>query len=54
MSRKPSPTREPVGVMDKQPDSNKNALLNVTSEEEFDSIARVYHQNTQYALPHAG
>ena len=52
MSRKPSPTREPVGAMDKQPDSKKNALLDVTSEEEFDSIARVYHQNTQYALPH--
>jgi len=53
MSRKPSPTREPVGAMDKQPDLKKNALLDVTSEDEFNSIARVYHQNTQYALPHA-
>ena len=53
MSRKPSPTREPIGAMDKQPDSKKNSLLDVTSEQEFDSIARVYHQNTQYALPHA-
>src|SRR5215204_1227521 len=52
MSRKPSPTREPAGVMDKKPDSKKNALLDVTSQSEFDSIARVYHQNTPYALPH--
>jgi hypothetical protein len=53
MSRKPSPTREPEGVMDKKPDSKKNSLLNVMSQSEFDSIARVYHQNTPYALPHA-
>jgi hypothetical protein len=53
MSRKPSPTREPDGVMDKKPDSKKNSLLKVTSQAEFDSIARVYHQNTPYALPHA-
>jgi rifampicin phosphotransferase len=52
MSRKPSPTREPVGAMDKQPDSRKNALLDITSQADFDSIARVYHQNTPYALPH--
>lgn len=52
MSRKPSPTREPAGAMDKKPDSKKNALLNIGSREEFDSIARVYHQNTPYALPH--
>jgi hypothetical protein len=53
MSRKPSPTREPAGAMDKKPDSKKNSLLKVTSREEFDTIARVYHQNTPYALPHA-
>jgi hypothetical protein len=52
MSRKPSPTREPLGAMDKTPDSKKNALLDVESQADFDSIARVYHQNTQYALPH--
>ena len=52
MSRKPSPTREPEGVMDKKPDSKKNSLLKVTSQAEFDSIARIYHQNTPYALPH--
>ena len=53
MSRKPTPTREPAGVMDKKPDSKKNSLLEVTSREEFDTIARVYHPNTPYALPHA-
>lgn len=53
MSRKPSPTREPAGAMDKRPDSKKNSLLKVASREDFDSIARVYHQNTPYALPHA-
>ncbi len=53
MSRKPSPTREPVGVMDKKPDSKKNSLLKIGSRDEFDTIARVYHQNTPYALPHA-
>ena len=52
MSRKPSPTREPAGVMDKKPDSKKNSLLNIGSREEFDTIARVYHQGTPYALPH--
>jgi hypothetical protein len=52
MSRKPSPTREPAGAMDKKPDSKKNSLTKVTSREEFDTIARTYHQNTPYALPH--
>jgi len=53
MSRKPTPTREPAGVMDKKPDSKRNSLLKITSREEFDSIARVYHPNTPYSLPHA-
>ena len=52
MSRKPSPTREPVGAMDKTPDSKRNSLLKIGSREEFDKIARTYHQNTPYALPH--
>ena len=53
LSRKPTPTREPAGAMDKRPDSKKNSLVKINSREEFDSIARVYHQNTPYALPHA-
>lgn len=52
LSRKPTPTREPKGVMNKEPDSKRNALLDVDSREAFDSIARVYHQDTPYALPH--
>src|SRR5436190_6692501 len=53
MSRKPSPTREPVGAMSKRPDSTKNSLPRIESQGAFDSIARVYHQGTPYALPHA-
>lgn len=53
LSRKPSPTREPKGALAARPDSKKNSLLKIGSREEFDSIARVYHQNTPYALPHA-
>ena len=53
MSRKPSPTREPKGVMDKKPDSVKRALNQIKSQEDFDSVARTYHQGTPYALPHA-
>jgi hypothetical protein len=53
ISRKPSPTREPAGAMDKKPDSKKNSLVKVTSREQFDTIARTYHPNTPYAMPHA-
>jgi Phosphoenolpyruvate synthase/pyruvate phosphate dikinase len=53
MARKPSPTREPKDAMDKKPDSPARSLSEIKSQEDFDSIARVYHQNTPYALPHA-
>jgi rifampicin phosphotransferase len=53
MSRKPSPTREPDGAMLKKPDSTKRFLPKVESRKEFDKMARTYHQNTPYALPHA-
>ena len=53
MSRKPSPTREPKGAMDKRPDSDRNSLSRITSQADFDSIRRVYHQGTPYAMPHA-
>ncbi len=52
MSRKPSPAREPAGAMSKRPDSKKNSLPKITSQADFDSIARTYHQGTPYALPH--
>ena len=53
LNRKPSPTREPKGVMNKKPDSKERFLPEINSREEFDQIARVYHQDTSYALPHA-
>lgn len=33
--------------------SNKRFLLSIKSRAEFDTIARVYHKETPYALPHA-
>ncbi len=53
MSRKPSPTREPAGAMDKKPDTTRRALNEIKTQEDFDQMARVYHQGTPYALPHA-
>ena len=53
MSRKPSATREPEGAMLKKPDSTKRFVPKVESRKEFDKMARTYHQNTPYALPHA-
>ena len=52
MSRKPTPTREPAGVMDHKPDSPRNSLSKIESQKAFDSIARVYHSGTPYAMPH--
>ncbi len=53
MARKPSPTREPAGAMPAKPESKKNALLKIGSQEDFDFIARTYHPNTPYSMPHA-
>lgn len=52
MSRKPSPTREPAGVMNKRPDSKENSLAKIASRADFDRIGRVYHKGTPYAMPH--
>jgi hypothetical protein len=52
MARKPTPTREPAGVMDHKPDSPRNSLPRIDSQKAFDSIARVYHAGTPYAMPH--
>ncbi|MEO7538551.1 MAG: PEP/pyruvate-binding domain-containing protein [Pyrinomonadaceae bacterium] len=52
LSRKPTPTREPAGAMSSKPDSPKNSLPKVTTQKDFDSIARVYHRGTPYAMPH--
>ena len=53
LRRKPSPLREPKGAMAKKPDSVKRSLNAIKSQADFDRMARVYHQNTPYALPHA-
>ncbi|MEO6588470.1 MAG: PEP/pyruvate-binding domain-containing protein [Pyrinomonadaceae bacterium] len=53
MARKPSPTREPVGAMTKKPDSAKTSLPKIISRDDFDLIARVYHKDTPFELPHA-
>ncbi|MGD9590259.1 MAG: PEP/pyruvate-binding domain-containing protein [Pyrinomonadaceae bacterium] len=53
MSRKPSPSEPGAGMPDRKPDSKKNSLVRIDSRVDFDSIARTYHQNTPYALPHA-
>lgn len=53
MARKPTPSREPKGAMPAKPDVNKNSLPAIKSQQQFDSIARTYHQGTPYALPHA-
>ncbi len=53
LARKPSPTREPDGAMSKTPDSNKSSLAKIASREDFDLIARVYHKDTPFELPHA-
>ena len=53
MSRKPTPTREPKNAMPTNPDSSKRFLAEIKSQADFDRMARTYHQNTPYALPHA-
>ena len=35
-----------------KPTTNKNSLPKLASQAEFDEFARIYHQNTPYALPH--
>lgn len=52
MARKPTPTREPAGAMPTDPYSNKRSLPAIKTQADFDSIARTYHQNTPFALPH--
>lgn len=53
MAGKPSAMNEPKDHSPAGPETKKNFLPRVASQEEFDSIARVYHRNTPYALPHA-
>lgn len=50
---KPLPSKEPEGAMPETPDSKKASLPKIESQEDFDLIARTYHPNTPYSLPHA-
>jgi len=53
MTRKPTATREPKGVMNKTPDSKEKYKLKIDTRDDFDLMARVYHKGTPYAMPHA-
>lgn len=53
MSRKPSPTKSGSEGLSSKPDSSKRFLNNITSQADFDAMARVYNAKTPYALPHA-
>ena len=50
--RKPSAMRATKFELAQKPTTNKNSALKIASQAEFDQLARVYHQNTPYALPH--
>src|SRR5690606_31556530 len=52
MAGKPSPSNEPEGAMPKKPATTKNSLPRIDSREDFDLIARTYHQGTPFSLPH--
>lgn len=52
LARKPSGMKMPAEMIGKTPDTSKNSLSSIRSQADFDSIARVYHQGTPYALPH--
>lgn len=36
----------------RRPDAPENSLLKIGSQEEFDRVARTFHPNTPYAIPH--
>jgi rifampicin phosphotransferase len=51
--RKPTPARAPVKAAPKQPDMTGKSLFEIKTQADFDSLARTFHQNTPFALPHA-
>jgi rifampicin phosphotransferase len=48
-----APNGERERISAKKADADIRFLEKISSQEEFDSVARVYHQNTAYALPHS-
>jgi hypothetical protein len=53
MSRKPSPSKQGNEGLSNKPDSSKRFLNKITSQADFDAMARVYNAKTPFALPHA-
>ncbi len=53
MSRKPSPSKQGNEGLSNNPDSSKRFLNKITSQADFDAMARVYNAKTPFALPHA-
>lgn len=53
MSGKPSAMKEPFDPATQNPVSKEKSIPMVTSLDDFDKIARVFHPGTPYALPHA-
>lgn len=53
MSRKPSPSKQGTEGLSNKPDSSKRFLNKITSQADFDAMARVYNAKTPFALPHA-
>ncbi|HXG83347.1 MAG TPA: hypothetical protein VNI84_04890, partial [Pyrinomonadaceae bacterium] len=52
-AQKPSATRErKAAPTPKTPESSKRSLAEIKSREDFDLMARTYHQGTPFALPH--
>ncbi len=50
-SQSPTETPRPASATSASNES-KDWILKVSDQEEFDSVARTYHQNTPYSLPH--
>ena len=53
MARKPSAMGRQASAAKDLPAAKGNSLPAVKSQEDFNQIARTYHQGTPYALPHA-
>ncbi|HZH34344.1 MAG TPA: PEP/pyruvate-binding domain-containing protein, partial [Pyrinomonadaceae bacterium] len=49
---KPSPARASRADLRQRATTGKNSLPIIKTQAEFDSLSRVYHQKTPYALPH--
>jgi hypothetical protein len=53
MSRKPTAMKQKSEGLSNNPDSTKRSLPEIKTQADFDLMARTYHQDTPFALPHA-